>query len=114
MQLLLLGLKPVIVDEAKAQLEATGLALHIGSSLEDVRGAFARAKIDHVIIGGGLDLEVRLGLVREIFQLSDAVTVHMKDRASGPQGFVPFIQTMLRGLLPDAQIVMGAVPPGND
>jgi len=68
-----------------------------------VRSAFAQADIDHVIIGAGLDLETRLEIVREIFLTSDTTTVHMKDFASGPDGFLPFVRSVLTGLADDVQ-----------
>jgi hypothetical protein len=48
--------------------------------------------------GAGLDLETRLEIVREIFLTSDKTTVHMKDFASGPDGFLPFVRSVLTGL----------------
>jgi hypothetical protein len=49
-------------------------------------------------MGAGIDLETRLQIVREIFQLSETTTVHMKDHATGSQGFLPFVRSVLRGL----------------
>jgi hypothetical protein len=54
--------------------------------------------IDHVIIGGGLDLEARAAMVRAVFQSSNRATVHMKDQMSGPEGFLPFAGAMPGGL----------------
>ena len=51
-----------------------------------------------MIIGAGLDLEIRLAIVREIFQSSNTTTVHMKDRASGMEAFLPFARSVLHGL----------------
>ena len=48
--------------------------------------------------GAGLDLEPRLETVREIFLASDKTTVHLKDFASGPDGFLPFVRSVLAGL----------------
>jgi len=55
-------------------------------------------------MGAGIDLETRLQIVREIFQLSETTTVHMKDRLSGPDGFLPFVRAVLRGLTPSWRI----------
>ena len=63
-----------------------------------MRSAFADADIDHVIMGAALDLETRLEIVREIFQASDTTTVHLKDFASGSDGFLPFVRSVLTGL----------------
>ena len=97
---LILGRRHSVVDDAEHQLELDLPGIHLleGISIDDVRSAFAQTKIDHVIMGAGIDLEARLQIIREIFQTSDTTSVHMKDRASGPQGFLPFIRSVLRGL----------------
>ena len=96
--ILLLGRTGVVIDDVQHQLDIADIQLFGGTGIEDVRAAFTRADIDHVIMGAGIDLETRLQIVREIFQLSDTTTVHMKDHASGPQGFLPFVRSVLRGL----------------
>jgi hypothetical protein len=96
--ILLLGRTGVVIDDVQHQLDSADIQLFGGTGIEDVRSALARADIDHVIMGAGIDLETRLQIVREIFQLSDATTVHMKDRVTGTQGFLPFVQSVLRGL----------------
>ena len=57
--------------------------------------------IDIVIMGAGIELEKRLEVVRHVFNVSNTTSVHMKDRETGPQGFVPFINRVLSGLLGD-------------
>jgi hypothetical protein len=49
-------------------------------------------------MGGGLDLDTRLAVVREVFQSSDQTTVHLKDQMSGPEGYLPFVRSVLTGL----------------
>lgn len=95
---LLLGLRGIVVDEVKDKLNAHDVRLFGGGSIEDARAVFAQGRVDHVIMGAGIDLEMRLDIVREIFQLSEVTTVHMKDYASGPQGFLPFVQAVLDGI----------------
>ena len=97
---LILGRRHSVVDDAQRQLELDLPDTHLleGISIEDARSAFAQTKIDHVIMGAGIDLDTRLEIVREVFQTSDTTSVHMKDRASGPEGFLPFIRAVLRGL----------------
>jgi hypothetical protein len=99
---LLLGLKGVIVDDVKDQVQVADIQLFGGTGIDDVRTTFERTSIDSVIMGGGIDLETRLEIVREIFQLSDTTSVHMKDIASGPQGFLPFVRSILNGPQGDA------------
>lgn len=97
---LILGRRHSVVDAAEHQLELDLPGTHVleGVSIDDARAALAQGKIDHVIMGAGIDLEDRLQIIREIFQTSDTTSVHMKDRASGPEGFLPFIRAVLRGL----------------
>jgi hypothetical protein len=92
---LLLGLKDVIVDDVKDLVQAADIQLFGGTGIDDVRTTFQRTSIDSVIMGGGIDLETRLEIVREIFQLSNPTSVHMKDVASGPKGFLPFVRSIL-------------------
>lgn len=71
------------------------------TNLEEVKNLFAKNnnKIDIVIMGAGIALKDRLEMVAYIFASSDSATVHMKDRATGPGGFWPFINNVLKGLL---------------
>ncbi len=102
MTVLLLGRTGVVVDDTRRQLDlGSDVRLLAGTGVDDVRAAFAEADVDHVIVGAGIDLETRLGIVREIFRLSGTTTVHLKDRASGPEGFLPFARAVLRGLRGD-------------
>ena len=55
--------------------------------------------IDTVIMGAGIELEKRLEVVRYVFNTSNTTSVHMKDWETGPEGFVPFINRVLSGLL---------------
>jgi len=100
-KILLLGVLESILDNVQHQLARADLQFFGGTSIEDVQAVFAQTNIDHVIMGGGIDLETRLQMVREIFQSSDTTTVHMKDHASGSQGFLPFVRSVLRGLTGD-------------
>jgi hypothetical protein len=97
-RIMIVGLRAGLVDEFQQQLDLPDIELIVGTGVEDVRSAFAVADIDHVFLGGGLDLQTRLAAVAEVFQSSDQATVHMKDHLSGPEGFVPFVQAVLRGL----------------
>ena len=100
-KILLLGVMRVLLEDVQQQLQRADLQFFVGTSVEDVRAVFAWANIDHVIMGGGVALETRLEMVREIFQSSDTTSVHMKDHASGSQGFLPFVRSVLRGLTDD-------------
>ncbi len=59
--------------------------------------------IEIVIMGAGIELDKRLEIVRYVFSTSNTTTVHMKDWQTGPEGFVPFINRVLSGLLRENQ-----------
>jgi hypothetical protein len=97
-KVLLLGAIATVVEDVRQQLQMSEIEFIGGTSVDDVLATFAQADINHVIIGGGLDLETRLNMVRQVFQASDLATVHMKDQISGPEGFLPFVRSVLIGL----------------
>lgn len=97
-RVLILGLLPNVLDDLRTQLDIADVEILSGSSIDDVRTAFAEGDINHVLIGGGLELRTRLAVVEEVFQSSDRPTVHMKDQMSGPEAFGPFVRSVLQGL----------------
>ena len=54
--------------------------------------------VEAVVLGAGLPLELRLEVVRAVFETGDGTTVHLKDRASSKAGMVPFVQAVIGGL----------------
>ena len=97
-RVLVLGLMPSLLDDFRRQLNMPDVEFVGGTGVDDVRSAFVQGDLDHVILGGGLNLQTRLEAVREVFQSSDKATVHLKDHLSGPEGFVPFARSILQGL----------------
>jgi hypothetical protein len=95
---LILGRTRAVVDDVLARVARDGVRLAGGTGVDDVRAAFAGGRVDHVVMGAGLDLDVRLDIVRAVFATSDATTVHMKDVASGPAGFRPFVEAIVDAL----------------
>jgi len=71
------------------------------TNLEEVRSAFEKIanKIDNAIMGAGIELQKRLAIVEFVFKTSDTVTVHLKDRVGGPEGFMPCINKVLKGMV---------------
>ena len=67
------------------------------TSLDALADALTQPGVDTVITGAGLDLHIRLAAIEMIFQESDSISVHMKDFASGPEGFGPFANRVLSG-----------------
>lgn len=97
--MLLLGRMPFVLDDVRATLHPSlDVDVLTGTSVEDVSAAFAEHEIDTVIMGAGISLEMRLEIVRHTFEVSETTTVHMKDRASGRSGMMPFVNAVLRGL----------------
>jgi hypothetical protein len=98
-KVLLVGLRLTSVP-SKDEILIDNIELSVASNLEEVKSVFEKNnKIDIVISGGGIELEKRLAIVKYIFETSDATSVQMKDIDSGPQGFIPFINKVLGGLL---------------
>ena len=98
MNVLLLGKKGLIVEDVQNKIQMPHIKLFAGTSIEDVRAIFTQNEINHVIMGAGIELNKRLEIIKEIFELSEATTVHMKDFSSGPQGMIPFVKAILVGL----------------
>jgi hypothetical protein len=100
-KILLLGVLDSILADVQQQVARPDFEFFRGTSVEDVRSTLARTNIDHVIMGGGIELETRLQMVREIFQSSDTTSVHMKSHIPRSEGFLPFVRSVLRGLTDD-------------
>lgn len=96
---LLLGRTQTVLDEVLSQLDRPDIEFHTGTGIEAVRTVFDRAAVDHVIMGAGLDLEVRLAIVHEVYTRSAITTVHMKDTVTGAQGMLPFVRAILAALV---------------
>ena len=94
---LLLGRKGIIVDDVKDTIDTRNITLFVGTSLQDVKDSFNQQNIDIVIMGAGIDIDVRLDIIRYIFETSKSTTVHMKDWDSGPAGMLPFVSGVLNG-----------------
>ena len=85
-------------DEVERHHELDDFVVFSATNIEEVKAAFGKAKIDHVIMGAGVELDDRLAIIREIFNSSDGTSVHMKDRESGRQGYLPFVLAIAGGI----------------
>ena len=94
---LLMVRTPSVAQDVQERLHMPEFRLLAGHTLDDLKQALASEKVDHVIFGGGLDIETRLDMVREVFRSSNSTTVHMNS-PSGPETFFPFVKTLLSGL----------------
>jgi NAD(P)-dependent dehydrogenase (short-subunit alcohol dehydrogenase family) len=101
--ILLLGRKGIVVSDAQSQLPDPDLKIYTGTNIEDVKAVFEKAeaengRIDYVFMGAGIELEKRLEIVREVYEISRVTSVFLKDAESGPGGFLKFVRGVLRGL----------------
>ena len=99
-KILLVGKQLTTVPPAE-QLSIRTAEYFAAPGLAEVQDIFKSNNnaIDIVIMGAGIELEKRLEIVRYVFKTSDTTSVHMKDYASGPERFVPFINSVLTGLI---------------
>ena len=96
--ILLVGRTKMVMDDARAALGLSDAGLSAATNLAEVEEALQAHQVSHVFIGAGIELEQRLEIVRAVFQNSGTTTVHLKDAASGPGGFLPFVRAILSGL----------------
>lgn len=94
-KVILLGKMQENLDKGLAVIDAEGVDFITCTSIEALSDALSIGGVDTVITGAGLDLSTRLEAVKIIFQTSDGISVHMKDFASGPEGFGPFANRVL-------------------
>lgn len=77
---MLLGRKPFDESEVRQSLSDLDVTVRTGTTIDDVGAVFDAGSVDVVIMGAGLDLDVRLAIVRAVFEASTSTSVHMKDR----------------------------------
>ena len=95
---LLVGRTKMVIDDVRAALGLSDTGLSAVTNLAEVQEALQAHQVSHVFVGAGIELEQRLEIVRAVFQNSETATVHLKDSASGPGGFLPFVRAILSGL----------------
>ena len=94
-----MGRKPKIMMQLVAGLNQTVVKFTAATSIEDLKVAFGEELPSAVIMGAGLPLEIRLDIIKFIFENSKITTVHMKDWSSGSSGMLPFVTAIVEGLL---------------
>jgi len=97
MNVLLVGRTPAVIADVLERVDAPTVTFFTGNSLEDVAAILKRTPVDHTILGGGIELDTRLQIVRTVFESSTSTTVHMNS-PSGPDSYLPFVRAVLRGL----------------
>ena len=94
-KVILLGKMKENLDKALTVIDGKGIDFTTCTSLEALSVALKVDGVDSVIMGAGLDLAIRLDAVRMVYEASDGISVYMKDFASGPEGFAPFVNKVL-------------------
>jgi hypothetical protein len=95
LHVLIVGRLLDIVDDTRSRVRCDRAALYGATNLDEVRKTLALNPIDVMVIGAGIELSERLAIARAAFELSEHVTVHLKDKASGPAGFAPFVEQVI-------------------
>jgi|GEM_PF-854648 len=96
--LLILGRLPFDLASLGGQVDLHGFEVHAGTTLDDAKAAMANHSIEAVIMGAGLPLDLRLAVVKHVFEVSESTMVYMKDFSSGRDGFVPFLAGLLHSM----------------
>ena len=104
MLIILVGRKPEIMIQLVAGLKQKAVKFATATSIEDLTVAFDQELPSAVIMGAGLPLETRLDIIKFIFEHSETTTVHMKDWSSGSSAMLPFVTTIIEGLLANIDV----------
>ncbi|SDF28350.1 hypothetical protein [Limimaricola pyoseonensis] len=94
--ILLVGRLPGVVETVARELEdmpVEWLGAHDRDEVE--RQLEAEPAIACVVIGAGLDDRIRGELIGVVAARRPDVTIHLKDRASGPAGMAPFVRRVV-------------------
>jgi len=95
LHVLIVGRLLDLVDETRSRVQCDGVVLYGATTLAEARTALALNPIDLMVIGAAIELSERLAIARSAFEMSEHITVHLKDRASGPPGFAPFVERVI-------------------
>lgn len=87
-----------VAEDVISQLQDLPVEFFAATAVTEAQDILTREHLDHAILGGGLDLDSRLAIVRAVFESSDSTTVHMNS-PSGPETYLPFVRSVLQGLL---------------
>ena len=98
MNVLLTVRNRAVADDAAAALTDFDVEFFAATSVDEADAILAEVDLDHVFMGGGLDLDSRLLVVRHVFESSNSTTVHMNS-PTGPETYLPFVRAVLHGLL---------------
>jgi hypothetical protein len=97
---LLVGRLPGVIGDIARQLsdmQVEWLGAH--NREEVIRQLEAEPRIACVVMGAGLDDGVRGELIGVIAERRPDLTIHLKDRASGPEGLAPFTRKVVDAIV---------------
>ena len=95
---LLVGRLPYVIGNVASELDHLPIRwLGAHDHGEVIRQLDTEPDIACVIMGGGLDDDLRGDLVAVIAEKRPDICIHIKDRASGPEGLVPFVERIVEG-----------------
>jgi len=70
------------------------------TTIDEVRDALdSHSDISIAIMGAGLDDATRGDLISLIAELRPDISIHLKDRNSGPDGMAPFVRSVVQALV---------------
>lgn len=95
LHVLIVGRLLDIVDQTRSSAQCPNAVLYGATTLDEVRKTLSLKPIDVMVIGAAVELSERLAIARAAFEMSEHITVHLKDKASGPAGFVPFVERVV-------------------
>lgn len=99
LRVVILGRTQPVLDDVIAEVSRPGLTITGSTDPQHLLDALTDVPVDLVVIGGGIDLDSRLALVREVFDRSADTTVHLNS-PSGPASFLPFVRALVNAFVP--------------
>lgn len=97
---LLVGRLPGVIGDVAKALENMPIRwLGAHNRTEVIQQLEAEPRIACVIMGAGLDDSIRGELVGVIAERRPDITIHLKDRQSGPEGLLPFTRRVAEAMV---------------
>lgn len=99
---LLIGRLPGVVGTIAKELEGMPIRwLGAHNRDEVIRQLETEPKISCVVMGAGLDDAIRGDLIGVIAKRRPDISIHLKDRTSGPAGMAEFVRKVVQALVLD-------------
>jgi hypothetical protein len=100
--ILVMGRLPGITANISAKLGELPVQWAGATTIDEVRDALDQhPDIAIAIMGAGLDDTVRGELITLIASMRPDISIHLKDRESGPAGMAPFVKSVVQALVPN-------------